>query len=146
VNGARAPHWRPDVRATIAGLDLTCGPGELARAVYEGVAHDVRRCLTELPDVRALAAAGGGATDAVWRTVLPAITRRPLHHRATHEAASAGAALLAAEALGLDWSLEELNPPGEVDDPDLDLVALYAVQGVEHDALLARALEDRRRP
>ncbi|HVU71643.1 MAG TPA: FGGY family carbohydrate kinase [Mycobacteriales bacterium] len=140
LNGARAPHWRPDVRATFAGLDLTCGPGALARALYEGVAHDVRRCLEKLDGVTELNAAGGGADDAVWRTAVPAITRRALQHRATSEAASAGAALLAAEVVGLDWSRDELNPLAARDEPDVDLVAAYAVQAAAHDALLARAL------
>ena len=140
LSGARAPHWRPDVRAMFAGLDLTCGPGALARAVYEGVAHDVRRCLAALDDVTALCAAGGGADDAAWRRVVPAVTRRALQHRATSEAASAGAALIAAEAIGLDWSLDALNPVGERDEPDVDLVAVYAVQAAAHDALLTAAL------
>ena len=65
--GARGPWWRPDAHAAFVGLTDAHGPAELARAIVEGVAFDVARCLELIAPERAeLALAGAGAgQDAV---------------------------------------------------------------------------------
>ena len=59
--GARGPWWRPDAHAAFIGLTDAHGPAELARAVVEGIALDVARCLELIaPERGELALAGGG--------------------------------------------------------------------------------------
>ncbi len=41
LSGLGAPHWRPDVRGMIDGLDFSTGAAHLARAALESVAHQV---------------------------------------------------------------------------------------------------------
>ena len=51
--GARGPWWRADAHAAFLGLTDAHGPAELARAVVEGIAFDVARCLELVaPDAR----------------------------------------------------------------------------------------------
>ena len=96
LNGARAPWWRPDARATFLGVTSATTPGELARAVYEGVAHDVRRALEQLAVApEALTIVGGGASDACWQQALGGITGLPLSLMHDGDAAVIGAAELA---------------------------------------------------
>ncbi len=124
--GARAPWWRPEARAAFLGLSLAHGPGDLARAVIEGIAFDVARCLEALPEeTERLEVAGGGAVSALWRRVLAAATRLPVERRRSEEAASAGACLIAAEALGADFRLEGINPTAGVEEPSPELMAAY---------------------
>jgi xylulokinase len=130
LGGARAPWWRPEAGAAFVGLSGAHGPADLARAVLEGVALDVLRCLETMADRRppgpapsALGLAGGGGATPAWGAVLAGTTGLPVRHRRSGQAASAGAALLAARAVGETWDLGTLDPvagtvvpgPGDVD-------------------------------
>ncbi len=109
--GARAPWWQADTHAAFVGITEGHGPAELARAIVEGVAFDVARCVELIaPGTRELALAGGGSTSGVWRLALGSVTGRPLVRRAIDDAASVGARLLVAEALGEPLSVEDVNP------------------------------------
>ncbi len=124
LGGARAPWWRDDARAAVVGLEPEHGPGDLARAAIEGVARDVARGLdamnamdTDRPPVEALALAGAGAGVALWVEILTATTGRPATVRRSNRsspqgagAAAAGAALLTAPAIRVDWTLDRLDP------------------------------------
>jgi xylulokinase len=117
LGGARAPWWRPGAGAAFVGLSGDHGPGDLARALYEAVASDIRRCLGRMagdhgpgPEISALELTGGGASLPVWTEVLTGATGLPGRLRRSGQAASAGAALLAARAIGRSWDLEALDP------------------------------------
>jgi xylulokinase len=142
LHGARAPWWRPDAHAAFAGLSGASGPGELARAVIEAVAFDVERCLELIaPRAETLMLAGGGAQSALWREVLAATTKRPVARRAIDDAASVGARLIVAEALGQAVELDAVNPIVDRHEPDPDLVDRYQEVRRDSDAL-ARAVLD----
>ena len=107
LEGARAPWWRDDATVGFVGLHAGHGPGDLARAAYEAVAWEVQRCLEVASDRRppgpvptGLALGGSGAEVEVWTEVLCGVTGLPAHSRRSGQAASAGAALLAARAVG----------------------------------------------
>jgi xylulokinase len=109
--GARAPWWRSDVQAAFVGATAAHGPPELARAVVEGIALDVGRCVQQSsPDAQELALAGRGAAEPLWRSLLAAITGLPIVRRAIDDGASVGARLLVAEALGHELGPDALNP------------------------------------
>ena len=140
LNGARAPWWRPDVLGTITGLDLLARPAELARALYEGVAHDVRRAIGRLPTPPSeLRLAGGGVHDDVWRDALGGITGLPLAHSDITDVAAIGAARLAAEAVGLRQPAFRASS-ALVRRPTPSLVAAYAELIAAHDTAASTAI------
>jgi xylulokinase len=138
-HGARAPWWQPGVRAAFLGLAPAHTAGDLARAVYEGVAHDVRRCLAGLA-ATSLVGAGGGAQDATWRAVLPAVSGLPVAYRRCPEAAALGAALLGAAALGTPFDLDTISPVTDVDQPSPEDLDRYAELAAAHDDAARRVL------
>lgn len=128
--GARAPWWRDDAAAGFVGMGLEHGPGDLARAVLEAVAFDVARCMDAMraagADPRRLAAGGSAATNAAWIEVLTGITGLPAQQRRSGEAAMAGAALVASDALNAGLDLDRLDPVVGETEPPADLVCRYA--------------------
>jgi xylulokinase len=139
--GARAPWWRADAHAVFTGLSLAHGPAELTRAVVEGVALDVARSLElAAPDRTELVLAGGGAGDGLWRRVLAAVTCVPVVRRTVDDAASAGARLVVAHALGASLDVDALNPVAGREAPDPELVTAYREVRTASDAAAAAAL------
>jgi xylulokinase len=112
--GARAPWWRDSARGAVVGLSLDHDAADLARAVLESVAWDVERCVASLAAVTGAAAGlalgGGGSGLASWVEVLTAVTGLPARRRRSGEAASAGAALVVAHAIGDGLDLDRLDP------------------------------------
>ena len=139
--GARAPWWHADARASFIGLTDAHGPAELTRAVVEGVAYDVARCLELIaPDAEELALAGGGAGDELWRRVVSAVTGRPVVRRALDDAASVGARLVVASALGEDLDVDALNPVVAREAPNGKLVSDYAALRGTADAIASAVI------
>jgi xylulokinase len=133
LDGARAPWWRPDAGAAFVGLSSDHGVADLARALFESVGWEVKRCLDAMdarrpegPPAGALALGGAGAAVAVWVESLTGITGLAGTRRRSGQAASAGAALLAASAVGADFTLEEMDPVDEQLEPDPVAVSHYA--------------------
>ncbi len=117
LDGARSPWWRGDARAGFVGLSSAHGLGDLARAAIESIALDIAACLEVMggstdggPPVRTMNLCGAGSANSLWRDVLSAVTQLPAVTRASGEAASAGAAMLASRSVGMNLSIDELNP------------------------------------
>ncbi|HXZ62835.1 MAG TPA: hypothetical protein VEG62_08840, partial [Acidimicrobiales bacterium] len=72
-----------------------------------------------------VALGGAGAGLPVWVEVLTSVLGVPASRHRSGEAASAGAALLAGRALGMDLTLEQLDPVEEVIEPDPASVEVY---------------------
>ncbi len=132
LGGARAPWWRPGATAGFVGLADSHGPADLARAVFEAVARDVRRCLGRMSraevagaGVVGLGLAGGGAASSVWVAVLTGTTGLPARWRRSGQAASAGAALLGSRALGDPWDVDRMDPVVGTAEPDAEVVGRY---------------------
>ncbi len=132
LEGARAPWWRDEATVGFVGLHAGHGPGDLARAAYEAVAWEVQRCLEVASDRRpsgpvptGLALGGSGAEVEVWTEVLCGVTGLPAHSRRSGQAASAGAALLAARAVGIETDLDRLDPVVRRHRPDPEVVPAY---------------------
>jgi sugar (pentulose or hexulose) kinase len=133
LDGARAPWWRPDAGAALIGLGSAHGPAELARAGYESVAWELTRCLAAIgsrrppgPPVVQLALGGRGAAVPVWLDVLTGITGLPVCRRRSGQAASAGAALLAARAVAIECELDLFDPVDARFEVDLATAERYA--------------------
>jgi xylulokinase len=137
LGGARAPWWCPTANAAVLGLRTEHDSGDLTRAAVEGVAYDVARCIDAACDLHArrggaaivrpdsLVLGGSGSTVATWVQILAAVTGLPALRRRSGEAASAGAALLAASAVGVEMDLDRMDPVVAVFEPDPADVALY---------------------
>jgi xylulokinase len=142
LNGARAPFWRADAHGAFLGLSSAHDVADLGRAVVEAVACDVARCVELLaPDANAVALAGGGAADHLWRATVAAATRRDATRRRHDEAASVGARLVVAVALGEPLGLDDLNPVGETSAPDPALVDALAGVRARSDRAAAAVLD-----
>lgn len=144
LDGARAPWWQSDARAGFVGVGTAHDAGDVARAVVESVAWDVSRCLQLVAGGRrggvvGLALGGAGAGIGLWVDVLTAVTGLPAVRRRSGEAASAGAALLAAAATGHPLDLERLDPVVAEIAPDPSAVEAYRRQQGSAE-LIARAL------
>jgi sugar (pentulose or hexulose) kinase len=126
--GARAPWWRERARGGFVGLSFDHDAGDLGRAVVESVAWEVRRCLRAAgaAGVTSLALTGTAGTAAPWPQVLTAVTGLPAVVRRSGQAASAGAALLAAAAIGADYVLDRMDPVVDTVVPEEGVVARYA--------------------
>lgn len=134
--GAGAPHWRGEARGGCSGLGLDSGPGHLARALLEAVAYDIRASLEHMRaqgcPVERLVVFGGGARSSLWPRVIAAVCGLTTEAGAETEAASRGAAMLAARALGLPETpftlrLQPVAAPEGWTDAYADLRERYAV-------------------
>jgi xylulokinase len=142
LGGARAPWWEPRAGLTFSGLSPAHTPAHLTRALVEGVAFDAARCLERTaPDAAELTLAGSGASIPLWRRILAGVSNRPVIARRHGAAASAGAAIIAGRAIGLDLDPDRLDPVQEHEHPfDSDVVA-YADLRMRHE-MVARTTID----
>jgi gluconokinase len=122
--GERAPGWRGDRRAVIAGLTLDTTPVQILQAALEAVALRlalVYELLAPAADRdHAIVASGGGlARSPVWRRMIADALGHPLSWSPDSEATTRGVALLALQSLGTLRTLEQAQRPlGEVIAPD----------------------------
>ncbi len=127
LHGARAPWFRPDAHAAFFGIDAGHGAPEMARAIVEAVALDAARSIELIaPGASALALAGAGSARPLWRQTLAAAAGLPVVRRAVDDAASVGARLLVADALGESIAVGDLNPVTAREAPDPALAPVLA--------------------
>jgi len=105
LSGERTPHADPLARGAFVGLTASHGPGDLSRAVMEGVAFGLRDCLElvralRLP-IREVRLIGGGARSPLWRQIVADVFGLPILGLEAEEGAAYGAALLAGAGAGL---------------------------------------------
>jgi xylulokinase len=148
--GARAPWWRDGAGGAFLGLGFDHDAGDLARALVEAVAWEVGRCLEAAGAgpggarrATSLVLTGTRATSAPWSEVLTSITGLSAQRRRSGQAASAGAAMLTARAIGADVDLDTLDPETETVFPDAAAVARYDAlrPGADHGAGLIIGFE-----
>lgn len=119
--GERSPRWNPDARGAFIGMNITTGKGELARAVLEGVAFNLRVILESLETafpIEELTVIGGGAKGEIWLEILADIWKKKVIVPSfLEEATSLGAAVCAGVGVGIykDFSAaERMNPARRV--------------------------------
>lgn len=103
--GERSPVGDPDVRGAFLNIGLHHRRTHLARAVYEGVALNLRWLLDAAAragvSCAGLRVLGGGARSDVWLQILAGVTGRPVARVAHADRAGAvGSALVGAVAVG----------------------------------------------
>lgn len=103
--GAGTPHWDPAARAALLNLGLDTGRGDIARALLEGVAAELRGGLDALEAVNApvgsVRAAGGMTRSALFDQILADSMERPVLAFGDAEATAQGAWVAGVVATGL---------------------------------------------
>ncbi len=103
----------PDVaaRGILAGLGLGHGLGDMYRALLESLAFTLRDMLALLEEaglpLRMIRCIGGGARSDLWLQMKADVTGLPVERPTVPEAATAGAALLAATGAGEFTTIRE---------------------------------------
>jgi xylulokinase len=91
-------------RGGFVGLSLSHSRGDMARAVMEGVAFELRWAVSEMRDagvqVTEFKMAGGAAESPVWPQIVADVTGVPVTLPTVKQAASRGAAILAGVGVG----------------------------------------------
>ncbi len=112
--GERSPYWDAGARGAFIGLSMAHGRAELARAVLEGVALNLRLILDALRSqgatIPAMRLIGGGARLPLWRQILADVLGLPiLLPDLLAEATSLGAAIAGGVGVGLypDFSVAQ---------------------------------------
>ena len=112
--GVRSPWWDLSARGAFIGLSGSTTPGDMARAVMEGVGFNLKIILDILQGtlpLRQLTVIGGGAESPVWMQILADIWQQSLRLvTSPREATSMGAAVCAGVAIGMypDFSAVKL--------------------------------------
>jgi xylulokinase len=103
MNGVAMPHNWANATGNFHGVTLATMRGDYALAVMEGVAFQLRVFLETMEsygEVDTLVLFGGGAKSPLWCQIIADVTGMEIHVPVTTEAAGAGAAMLAAKAVG----------------------------------------------
>lgn len=101
--GPSSPDYYPESEGNFYGVNLATKRGDFALAVMEGIAFQIRILLEAMEaygNVHTLIIFGGGANSALWCQIIADATGLTIRVPDTTEAASAGAAMLAANAVG----------------------------------------------
>jgi xylulokinase len=107
LRGERTPFHDPDLRASVHGLDISQGPGALARGAFEATGFVIRRILGRTGfEGRRIVATGGGSRSVPWMQAVADATGLPVEAVAVPEGAALGAAYLARMAAGLESSFD----------------------------------------
>lgn len=130
--GERGPFVNAQARAGFIGLSGGHRYADLVRAVIEGLGMAMRDCYLAMGGLPSeVRVSGGAARSSGLRAVLAACVGSPLRVSAREEAGAAGAAMMAAVAIGAypdmhaciaDWVTPLL---GAAEVPDSDLVQRY---------------------
>jgi glycerol kinase len=111
--GLGSPFWRPDARGAISGISRGVGKGEIARALVEALAYQVRamtdafrRGGVELKEMRC---DGGAAAMNLLLQLQATNSRVDVRRSSSLEATARGAASIAGLKIGLWSSLDDLE-------------------------------------
>jgi xylulokinase len=111
LNGTGTPWCDLDAKGAILGLNLSTTRHDVAKALLEGLAFELRINLENMQscgvDIQRLAAVGGAAKSALWLQLKADILNRPIATLRCREAACLGAALLAGVGARVYHSFEE---------------------------------------
>lgn len=149
IAGASYPDTMPFAKGVLYGLTLRHGKAHVLRAVMESVGYLLRSILSLLSaygiPVREVRSTGGGARSDVWMRIKADICGLPFVRMVEEDAASLGAAVMAAVGLGeypsVEVAVQEMVETGPVFSPDARNVPVY-----EKGYRLYRELYDRMKP
>lgn len=136
LSGERMPHNDPRATASFTRLTAAHDIGDMARAVMEGVAFNLREILditraTGAP-VDEMRIIGGGARSDLWTQIIADVFAMPVVRMESAEGTAIGAALLSAVGAGALASVRDATDAcvrtGAAVEPRADAVEMYAEQ------------------
>ena len=117
--GLGSPFWRSDARGSVTGLSRGVGRGQIARALVEALAYQVRAMTDAFKgagvNLAELRCDGGAAAMDLLMQLQATNSRVPVVRSRSLEATARGAATLAGLEIGLFGSLEDLGRLWEFD-------------------------------
>lgn len=131
--GVNSPYCKPDARGALVGLTLGHTRTHICRAIMESCAFLLRDCLDPIErqgiQVTGIRSLGGAARNDAWLQMKADLLGIPIERPQCSDAASLGAAMLAAVGNGQFASVEEASKawykPSKVFMPNKDLFADY---------------------
>ena len=113
--GERSPYWRPELRAAITGMSLATAPVDILQACLESVSLRFKQIYLLLtrpfPAPEQVIASGGALLRSkVWQQMMADALGHSIVESTIAEASSRGAAMIAAEQMGLLPDLDSLLP------------------------------------
>jgi sugar (pentulose or hexulose) kinase len=106
--GCGAPYWDPESKGVFYNMTLSTTRGEMARAILEGIAVEMKGSLELLEtlcgDIRTVTVSGGMTRSDLFNQIQSDIFDRPVVRFRNNEATSLGAWIAGAVATGLDAS------------------------------------------
>jgi erythritol kinase len=130
--GERGPFVNANARAGFVGLTSAHRFPDLLRAVVEGLGMATRDCYAAMGEMpQELRLTGGAARSRALREIVSAVVGAPVRISSREEAGAAGAAMMAAVAMGVYPDMEAcvaqwVTPLlGRVEAPDAALVQIY---------------------
>ncbi|MFZ4481835.1 MAG: FGGY-family carbohydrate kinase [Rhodoferax sp.] len=106
--GSGSPYWDPDARGVFFNLGLNTSRGEMARAILEGIAIEMKASLELVENlcgtVQSVSVAGGMSKSDLFNQIQSDVFERRVLRFAGNEATSLGAWIAAAVAVGLETS------------------------------------------
>ena len=114
LSGLGAPHWRPDARGLLMGLDRSTNLGHLARAVLEGIAlqtYELAQAMTQDSGqpIPVLKVDGGASANDLLMQYQADILGVPVVRPRNLQTTAAGAAFLAGIGAGVWGDPEEIR-------------------------------------
>lgn len=131
--GERAPFLDSRARASFHGITSNSSREDLARAVYEALAHVIRECLeTTKTPVKLLAISGGGARSDFWCQLIADVVGVPTSRTSDTQVGAKGALMYASVAIGKHSSLtnaaKDLVSQSDTFTPNAQLHDFYTTQ------------------
>lgn len=137
--GERAPHWNPDLTASLSGMSRETDKSDIARAGFEGIAFAIRDIKENMEMLTGKTAEtfkllGGGAKSRLWSQIIADILQTPIHVQPNSDAAY-GAGLLACLAHTGQMPSAAPNDAIMTFEPDTSLATFYAEKHAEFNLL-----------
>lgn len=128
--GERAPFLDSSARGVIGNVRLDHQRSDLARAVFEGLAHVILDCVLESgANVRELTLSGGGAASALWCQTIADVTGLATRTVTDEQVGAKGAMIFAAVATGthpnIATATAHLVRRGTLFEPDASTHAMF---------------------
>ncbi len=106
--GSGSPYWDPQARGVFFNLTLGSSRGDMARAILEGIAIEMKASLelveTLCGAVESVSVSGGLCKSELFNQIQSDVFERPVRRLGSSEATSLGAWIAAAVAIGLETS------------------------------------------
>ncbi|MFH1850332.1 MAG: FGGY family carbohydrate kinase [archaeon] len=110
LQGGSRAHGDPTMRGSFTGLSITTGRPNMYKAIYEGIAYNLRYILEDLTskgiEINRLVAGGGGDKKSFLK-IIADVTGIPIQRTMNNESAAHGSAMIAAVGAGMYGNLRE---------------------------------------